>query len=93
VPNLPVQQSGGIGSTDDGAIASVVSAANDIISVTAGSGGTLKRFTWFRYTWSDSHRARCYGLVLGYDTDRNDSLVSRPQAYTSEGDRVELSRC
>jgi hypothetical protein len=30
-PNLPVQQSSSIGSTDDGAIASVVSAANDTI--------------------------------------------------------------
>jgi hypothetical protein len=33
MPNSPVQQSGSIGSTDDGAIASVVSAANDIISL------------------------------------------------------------
>jgi hypothetical protein len=33
VPNSPVQQDGSVGSTDDGAIASVVSAANDIISL------------------------------------------------------------
>jgi hypothetical protein len=33
MPNSPVQQSGSVGSTDDGAIASVVSVANDIISL------------------------------------------------------------
>jgi hypothetical protein len=33
MPNSPVQQSSSISSTDDGAIASIVSAANDIISL------------------------------------------------------------
>jgi hypothetical protein len=32
-PNSPVQQDGSVGSTDDGTIASVVLAANDIISL------------------------------------------------------------
>jgi hypothetical protein len=32
-PNSPVQQDGSVGSTDDGAIASIVLSANDIISL------------------------------------------------------------
>jgi hypothetical protein len=32
-PNSPIQQDGSVGSTDDGATASVLSAANDIISL------------------------------------------------------------
>jgi hypothetical protein len=32
-PNSPVQQDGSVGSTDNGAIASIVSSANDIISL------------------------------------------------------------
>jgi hypothetical protein len=33
VPNSPIQQDGSVGSTDDGTTASVLSAANDIISL------------------------------------------------------------
>jgi hypothetical protein len=55
------------------------------LHVTAGGGGTLEHFTWFRCTWLDSHKDHCYEPMWGCDIGRSNSLAWRSLAYVPLG--------